>query len=163
RNVPAVANDVHEQRTRDLAADLRNVEYVVGVVDRPALRSLMIRDGVHHDADEIAPGPAFGKQLRAERLGLQTGTPKTFALHPRADDLFAAAGVGERTEAGLQAFVDGKISAINGESAGRKQGVIQKMRSRAMTTHNEDRTLLPLNVSGMLVGCGLAGRGCIHA
>jgi hypothetical protein len=65
---------------------------VVGIVNRPAIDALVLRDSIHDDSNEVSPGMEVRQQLAGEGRSVEAGTRKALAAHPGVDDSGAVSG-----------------------------------------------------------------------
>src|ERR1700722_3621549 len=70
--------------------------------------------------------------------GVEVGSAETLAAEPSSEELFAIAAARHGTELGNQRLVDRQGTAVNGESSGGEQHVVEEIGSRAMTADHED-------------------------
>src|SRR3954470_14401109 len=63
-NVASIANNVHEQRAGNVGLDLRHIQNAIGVINSPAMHSLLPCHSIHHYADEVASTAAAFSQFR---------------------------------------------------------------------------------------------------
>src|SRR5207244_3869485 len=81
-HIPTVANDVDDQRIRQLPLDFGKVQEMVRSAVSPAAHSLFARDLFHHYPKEVAAAPTFRHNLGSDFSGVQTGNPEELATQP---------------------------------------------------------------------------------
>ena len=108
---------MHKQRVGYLALHALDVQHVVRIVHRPALRLLALGHRVHDDADEVSPGAALVQDARRQLSGIEASAPETLAVEPGLEDSFAMGAAFHGAEAGNQNLVNRQKTAVDGKAS----------------------------------------------
>ena len=81
-HVATVANDVNDQRIRQKFLDEREIEQMQGRTLRPSLNALLVSDGLHENAEEIARIATLFENPRFDLLASQARTVEQIATQP---------------------------------------------------------------------------------
>jgi hypothetical protein len=76
---------------------------------------LALRHRIHHDADKVSAVAAFIENRHRELLGIEPGTPETFAAEPGFKDLFAVLSTLHGAETRNQNLVKRQITTVGGK------------------------------------------------
>src|SRR5215469_1754833 len=137
RYVAAVANDMDDERVRNLPFDLPDIEKVIRGAIGPAGCALETSRLLHHNAQEVTRTSAFRQDLVANVVLIETGDLEKLAFEPVAQEFAAIPLPSQISETGLENAEHVRFGAVNGKIACREQHVIEQRSPGAWAAQHE--------------------------
>ncbi len=117
RDVPTIADDVNEKRFGQVGFHPRDVQDIIGIVHRIAMRFLTAGDLIHDDANKISAGSALLEDPGVDLFRHQAGPAETFAAEPGLHHFPAVFQLVEFAEYRDEHLVDGQVPAVNSKTS----------------------------------------------